>query len=396
MTWDKEKAITDLREWPNGSVINWSDFARQHGIPGRNGGQVAKEFAKVNGIDVFSLDQRASNTRLRARKLRMPGGSVSIPAHSTEQQVQEDVSQMITDGTLTLGEPCHPHTLVRYTTTGGTLKRQEVIAYGRKIPLTTIREKLLNKQERLMHLHTDEEIEKMDKKDLLQFFKNHKITLPCVLTEDSLRKKLSQVERTRTLGMWHDHSTILGHGYVLITVRVMYDQAVFKVESELEGHESIHNMQSFIEEPEIHLLAMSTSCAEDQAALIQDRMSCIRELTTHTCTSTGIAVTDRLVFFYGDKPAAQFERGTQQGGHYPCGTCACHARRFDDLAHCLNCQWRSFEGLQQIATAGMYNYYIHCYTQNSNCYTCTCTSFRPHLCELRFFLSINHSCYSVF
>ena len=25
-------------------------------------------------------------------------------------------------------------------------------------------------------------------------------------------------------------------------VRIMYDQAVFKVESELEGHDSIHNM----------------------------------------------------------------------------------------------------------------------------------------------------------
>ena len=57
MTWDKEKAATDLREWPIGSIINWSDFAGQHSIPGRNGGQVAKEFAKETGIDVFSLDQ---------------------------------------------------------------------------------------------------------------------------------------------------------------------------------------------------------------------------------------------------------------------------------------------------------------------------------------------------
>ena len=153
--------------------------------------------------------------------------------------------------------------------------------------------------------------------------------------------------------MWHDHSTILGHGYVLITVRVLYDRAVFKTKSELQGHESYHNLQSFIEEPEIHLLAMSSSCVEDQAALIQDRLNCIRELTTCVHTSKGIPITNRLVFFYGGKPAAQFERGTQQGGHYPCGTCGCDARRFDDLAHCLNCKWRSVEGLQQIAIAGI-------------------------------------------
>ena len=90
----------------------------------------------------------------------------------------------------------------------------------------------------------------------MSYCKNHQIQLPCVITEDSLREKLSQLERTHTLG---DHSTILGHGYVLITVRAMHDRAVFKVQSELREHESFHNMQSFIEEPEIHLLAISSS-----------------------------------------------------------------------------------------------------------------------------------------
>ena len=64
----------------------------------------------------------------------MPGGSVSIPVHSTVQQVQEDCSQMIADGTLTLGEPCHPHKLVRYTTSGGTLTQEERITHYGKIP----------------------------------------------------------------------------------------------------------------------------------------------------------------------------------------------------------------------------------------------------------------------
>ena len=194
----------------------------------------------------------------------------------------------------------------------------------------------------------------------MQFFKNHNIELPGVLTEANLRTKLSQLERTHTLGMWHDHSTILGHGYILITVSVMYDRAVFKVKSELEEHNPFQNLHSFIEEPEIYILAMSSSCVEDQAALIQDRLNCIRELSCYIYTSAGIPVADHLVFFYGDTPAAQFERGTQQGGHYPCGTCGCDARRFDDLAHCLNCKRRAFEDLQQIATAGTHTCIFSC------------------------------------
>ena len=94
----------------------------------------------------------------------------------------------------------------------------------------------------------------------------------------------------------------------------MYNRTVFKADSELQKQESFHNIQSFIEEPEIHLIAMSSSCGEDQATLIQDRLKCIRDLATDIYTSIGIIVTDRPMFFYVDKPAAQFERGTQQGG----------------------------------------------------------------------------------
>ena len=68
--WDKEHLLVQLKNWPQGQIINWSALAREFNIPGRNNGQVVKEFAVENGIDVFMLDHRPSTTRLRARKLR--------------------------------------------------------------------------------------------------------------------------------------------------------------------------------------------------------------------------------------------------------------------------------------------------------------------------------------
>ena len=62
--WSKETVLADLRAWPIGNIINWSEFAREHDIPGENGEQVAKEFAKENRIDVFALDQRPSQNRV--------------------------------------------------------------------------------------------------------------------------------------------------------------------------------------------------------------------------------------------------------------------------------------------------------------------------------------------
>ena len=43
--WDKEGLLDKLKNWPNGSIINWSEIAREFNIPGLNGGQTVKEFA---------------------------------------------------------------------------------------------------------------------------------------------------------------------------------------------------------------------------------------------------------------------------------------------------------------------------------------------------------------
>jgi len=48
--------------------------------------------------------------------------------------IKEDWDNMIKEGELTLGEPCYPHTLIRYTVKEGELHRTETVVYGRKIP----------------------------------------------------------------------------------------------------------------------------------------------------------------------------------------------------------------------------------------------------------------------
>lgn len=55
-------------------------------------------------------------------------------------------------------------------------------------------------------------------------------------------------------------------------------------------------MQAYIEEPEIHVLAINSSSIEDQAALISERMECIRELNTDLKTADNITISDKLLF----------------------------------------------------------------------------------------------------
>ena len=44
--WNKKKVITDLRDYPTDKRINWSQFGREHDVPGSNGGQVVKEYVQ--------------------------------------------------------------------------------------------------------------------------------------------------------------------------------------------------------------------------------------------------------------------------------------------------------------------------------------------------------------
>ena len=121
--------------------------------------------------------------------------------------------------------------------------------------------------------------------------------------------------------------------------KIFFDSAIFKQNTDKR------DTQAFVEEPEISIIAISWSSIQDQAALIGDRAECIQELSVPLKTDNNIPITDKQKFVYGDKPAAQFERGTQIGGHNPCGACGAHITCFDDFAHCVQCKWRSLEEL---------------------------------------------------
>ena len=68
-------------------------------------------------------------------------------------------------------------------------------------------------------------------------------------------------------------STILGRGYVLVTIKLLYDHAVFKSDDTI--NQSQKDLQAYIEEPEIHIIALSSSSVDDQTTLI-DRLKCMK------------------------------------------------------------------------------------------------------------------------
>ena len=258
---------------------------------------------------------------------------------------------MVEKGEISLGVPCAPFTLTSFNVTDGQLEKKQIVVTGRKFPLKELREKLLNKQEKYMRLNTDTELDEMSTEELkLKLSKTQEDS-----SQVDMKERLKQTQRTCSLTMWHDHATVLGLGMVTITVHILYDPAVFYTQAEVEANKDMPssiNIQPTIESPVIHMLAACSLSIDDQEALVQDRLDCIRTLSEPVTTSKGIVITDKLCFFVGDHPAKQFERGTQGGGTYKCGGCGGQDIMMDNLPHTLQFPWRSLCDLQQVATSG--------------------------------------------
>ncbi len=75
-----------------------------------------------------------------------------------------------------------------------------------------------------------------------------------------------------------------------------------------------------------------SSSGTDQIALIGDRLA---ELNKPCAANDGTKIYNEMRFFCGDKPAQQFERGTQVGGLYKCGGCDCKDNMMVDFAQAI-------------------------------------------------------------
>ena len=120
---------------------------------------------------------------------------------------------------------------------------------------------------------------------------------------EELKARLTHYERNRILWVWHDHSTLVSHGILALMVGVLYDPIVSFSESESP------DIQEYVEEGEIHIVAHGSSSLSDQACIIPERLAELDGLCEAVTTKSGIYIKDTLEFFKGDKPAAQFEAG---------------------------------------------------------------------------------------
>ena len=280
VSWDTEGLHDTLENWPIGTPINWTTVGRAHGIQGGNAGQVAREFAEereINVEEIMACTPKRKRT-IRPCKRKLPGSDISIPSNPPIHVIEAEIKSMISSGRFQLGEECAPYKVTKYTVVNGVMTPHDTFVHARKVPLKVIRQRLLEKHlkfMRLMPLPTVTAMTESEIKEMLQ--KAHYNSNLEGLSHEQLCNLLFQTQRARSLCMWHDHATILKMGFIMVTVHVMYDPLVFFTDAEYQQchPDSSFRIQSEVEQPEVYLLSTGSSSAEDQVALVGDRISCL-------------------------------------------------------------------------------------------------------------------------
>ena len=195
-----------------------------------------------------------------------------------------------------------PQTFKKVILKNGHVTTETFTVSGRKIPLSDIRERTLKEHEQLglILAYTDEYYDAMTREEIMkrltQLGESAKVSEAAELNDT--KEYLTGIVRTRHLMIWADNSTLLNHGYLLITVNVLYDEAVFFTNKEMEeqGKGTI-DVQSLVEKPQVYILAQCGSSEAEQLAYIKTRKICLEGLNNKITTSGGIKMTDVMRLF---------------------------------------------------------------------------------------------------
>ena len=113
----------------------------------------------------------------------------------------------------------------------GDLVWNEFVVSGRKIPLTTVRQKIYDNNKDFYRFKTDEEVETLTIHEITDYLKSIN-EYDGSIDESALREKYKMLQRTRHLVMWHDGSTICNGPHVLFLCHEVYDAAVHLTDEE--------------------------------------------------------------------------------------------------------------------------------------------------------------------
>jgi hypothetical protein len=122
MEWDKEGMKAEVNSYGDDTLPNWSELARQFQIKNKsgelaqNGGQIAKEWLKSEGVNVerFRKRRRECNEgNIRKKLKRGAGGEITVPCPETNGKVLQKLQEKVLSCEINVGELIVPRKVIK-------------------------------------------------------------------------------------------------------------------------------------------------------------------------------------------------------------------------------------------------------------------------------------------
>ena len=150
--------------------------------------------------------------------------------------------------------------IIKIDKSTNTTTEEEIESFGRKVPLLCIRQHLQKKfLDAGIVRCTTLDIPNLRMDEVSKVLTELDKPLNPTDSEESLKRLLVVSITEQNLMFWIDHSSILSHGHLLMTVKVIYDRQFFLTDKEVSR---TMNVQQFVEDPEVYML---TRCRDTLA-----------------------------------------------------------------------------------------------------------------------------------
>jgi len=260
----KKKHGRYANEWNEDHKVNWSALATRYGLSTSNRGQIIKEFLAENGIPAALVSQRTTRAPRRSKK-KLRGGRTSVPMPLPASKEKEKLKQRIDQGEFMLGQEVVEREYTQFSVTPESeLVTKNRTVTARKIPLRDIREKCLRKHETLGLLRVKENFTNLTREEVEVKLSQIGEKFEDKESDEDLCKKLIIQCSQRYFKLWHDHSSVDGHSYLLVLITPIYDP-VFYLTPEMEQKTGVYmDVQGIVEQPEVHIVGRSSSSTAEQ------------------------------------------------------------------------------------------------------------------------------------
>ena len=99
--------------------------------------------------------------------------------------------------------------------------------------------------------------------------------------------------------LWADHASILNHGHLVLTIRVLYNTKIFYTDDEIESTSGRKiNVQALVETPELYTICNTSDSLAEKLSYTNTRLEDVKQLEIPLDVD-GVKVMDTMRIFLG-------------------------------------------------------------------------------------------------